>query len=636
MDPNVQYPPELPLRDFDFNGLLNGNEPEPEPEPKKTVFKKRTLLTFGLLGSVVAGLSAGGYWAYQNWHTFGFGKPRKTVSAISEFLDKQLDRSQMAAPYKHAARVFTGQDGMIYVQQQMPIYVKIATSADPNAANYQLTGNENDPMYLDGPGEHHLSHSHNGGILNQFLIRSDEDAPKMWSEFRGAERYTQDSTVFYGKGLQVEVKSQDDISGIQQTYVSIDGVDFLANDKVWAFDREKAYSLRYYGVDNVGNAGTPQEKLFIVDLTTPKSSFELQKPYVSETISPQTTVLLHAKDRLSGVKKIYYRFDNEKTYREYSGKGVSLSELGEGGHKMFFYAIDQVGNREPDNTFSFYFDRTFPISESSILGDSHFINGRQYVSPRTDIKLAANDNKIGVHRIEYQINEGGYQRYVSPFKIPQNNGEYRIDYRSTDNVENTSIPKRTIVWMDLEKPISEYTFEGPTFFLRDTLYITTRTELVLPAKDQFSSIKQVNFRKDADPQKTFSKPITIQGRGFHEVIFHALDMVNNRESDKRVAFVVDDRPPQIFNHMSANKYEDTRDGNEVLGVYPQLTQIFLAATDDISGTKTIWYSINGGAEQVFKDPIRNLKQGVYTIDIRAQDNVTNESRSRVRFAIGRF
>ncbi|MBN8587854.1 MAG: hypothetical protein J0L94_05970 [Rhodothermia bacterium] len=632
MSYSSSYPPEVPLKTFD------PRPPYIDPEPEKPKSNKSLWPLLLVTGSIL-GLIAGGVWGYQAWVNAPTKKDKKPQVSVSKLLAKTMDRAKMAQPHQHPHKVFLGSKGEVYVQQEMPVYVKISVSEDPNAPSYRLTGMNTAPMKLDGPGEHHLRHSHTergGADLNIFNLTSDDAAPKVWTEFKGAELHAKDSTVYYGKGLQVEVKSEDKISGLQESYVSVDGATFIANRSVLIFDKEKPYSLRTYGVDNVGNAGKPKEELFIVDLTAPKSKMTLQKPYVSETISPQTTVVLSAEDNLSGVRKIYYRYEGETTYREYDGKSIQLGGLNEGGNKLYYYAIDHVGNREPDNVFSFYFDLTSPLSSSEIKGDKFFVNNRQYVSPRTEVELAAADNKIGVNRIEYQINEGGFVKYLQPFKVPQNNGEYRIDYRSTDNVENTSKPKRMVVYMDLEKPISDYVFDGPTFMLRDTLYITTRTLLKLPATDKYSTVKLVNYKKDTDPQKIFSKPFVIQGRGFHEVIFHAIDQVNNREANRRVAFVVDDRPPQIFSHLSANKYEDIRQGNEVLGVYPQLTQIFLAATDDISGTKSIWYSINGGKEMPFVGSIKGLKQGIYTIDIRAQDNVTNESRSRVRFAIGRF
>jgi hypothetical protein len=190
--------------------------------------------------------------------------------------------------------------------------------------------------------------------------------------------------------------------------------------------------------------------------------------------------------------------------------------------------------------------------------------------------------------------------------------------------------------MDLENPLSNHVFDGPTFMLRDTLYITTRTNVKLNATDKYSTVKNITYIKDGSAQTVFNQPFVVQGRGFHEVLYNATDQVNNIEARRRVAFVVDDQPPQIYSHFSANKYENTKEGGEVLGVYPKLTQIYLAATDDISGTAKIWYSINGASEVLFTDSIKDLTQGTYTIDIRCQDNVTNESRSRIRFAIGRF
>lgn len=610
-----------------------------DPKPPKPS-KKRPLLLWGFLASTVAVVGAGVWWFDSQTSTpsVAVQAPPKQSLEVSKLITKVMDRNQMAAPLKHDFRVFMNDSGRVFIQQEMPIYIRMATTKDENAKTYLLQGNNINPMKMDGEGVHHLKHSHvEGDNLNVFNLTSDGSAPNVWAEFKDASRYRgKDSTLYYGKGLHIDIKTEDKISGLQESYVSVDGIEFIPNKAVLNMDQEKAYSVRYYGVDNVGNAGKPKEDLFVVDTTAPQTRYEFKQPFVGETISPETTILLFASDNLSGVRKVFYKFDNDAEYQTYNGQGVPLAKLTEGNHVLYYYAEDQVDNKENPKSLNLYFDQTAPTSDSSILGDQFVVNGRKYVSQRTDIKLAAQDNKIGVQSIEYQINGAGYKPYMSPFKVPQKDGEYRIEYRSTDNVSNTSASKMFTVYMDIEDPLSDHDFDGPKFMLRDTLYITTRTNVKLKASDKYSTVKQINYQKDNDGIKAFSQPFVVQGRGFHEIYYTATDQVNNIESRRRIAFVVDDRPPQIYSHYSAQKYESVRQGSEVLGVYPQLTQIYLAATDDISGTAKIWYSVNGGSEQLFTDPIKNLSEGIYTIDIRCQDNVTNESRSRIRFAIGRF
>ena len=68
-------------------------------------------------------------------------------------------------------------------------------------------------------------------------------------------------------------------------------------------------------------------------------------------------------------------------------------------------------------------------------------------------------------------------------------------------------------------------------------------------------------------------------------------MVNNQEENKTSRVYVDNTPPEIFINFSL----DNIGTEENLPVYPNYVRMFIGATDEKTGTKSIKYSIDGGS-----------------------------------------
>lgn len=534
----------------------------------------------------------------------------------------------------HDLKMVRDEEGNLYIHPSMPLYVSVSTAVDGKQELLKVGENVDPSFKVEGNGVHHIKHSE-GGHANIYELNADGESPETSAKFSGAKSFKKDSVQYYGKGLSVELSPKDEMSGLEKLYTAIDGAGFQEGDSTLQFSQEKDYVLRFGAVDKVGNTEKVNIRRFVVDTTAPEVKHQLTGPYLENQISPQTTVQLFAKDELSGVKGIFYKFDNED-FKPYVGKEIPLNQLSEGSHTLYYYTQDRVDNKSEIKSFAIYFDRTTPDVSFEVEGDRNATSGNDYVSSRTRIKLGAKDNRVGIHKIEYEINGQGFQTYNSPFGLPLRTGRHTIKFRAFDDLMNLSKADAKTFFIDLEQPRTNHSFDGPTFLMRDTLFITTRTFVRLPAQDTNAGVKKSMYELDGSPINQFSKPFVVEGRGFHEVYYHSFDKVNNREARKRIAFVVDDGSPQLFHHFSAAPFENLRHNGKNIGVYPKLTKIFLAATDDISGTKTIWYSLNNGPEKVFIDPIGNLPQGTYTLKYRAQDNVTNESRGQITFAIGRF
>ena len=181
---------------------------------------------------------------------------------------------------EHKKGNYVDKKNRYYQQAALPIYLFI--SNDPKGANATaLKGTSSDvdtttqikPMYLDGPGIHHLKHvdANDKKVIN-YLIYGDGYAPKTKLDFLNAPRYSSSTTQFFGKGLEIKLTPKDDMSGVNSTWVSTNKADFTEYKSNLVFDKQDSVDFKFYSVDNVGNEESIVEKKFIVDLQAPVST----------------------------------------------------------------------------------------------------------------------------------------------------------------------------------------------------------------------------------------------------------------------------------------------------------------------------------------------------------------------------
>lgn len=549
--------------------------------------------------------------------------------------------ARMAAPLEHSSRVYRDAAQLLYVQAAEDIYLRLSTSDQPDAQSFILYSDnapeKTNPMHLEGAGLHTIVHPDEHGRKDEkgivFPIYADGQAPSVKAKLRGAPAHTHKQVTYFGHGLVGTLSAMDDVSGVQQTLVSIDGQGFTPYVDQVRFDQEKRYSFRHYAVDNVGNASNPGEHTFVVDLSPPETTNVVLHRHEGQVLSPTASLELTSRDNQSGVgvKHVFYSFDGSDESLEYEGAPVSVDGLSEGEHKLTFGAEDWVKNREQVKEFQFYIDRTPPEVSASVVGDQSRTGTTRYVSSRSRVKLEATDNKTGVERIEYDVNSPDVLVYVEPFPLPPKSGMMEIEFRAQDEMANVSAKKTLQLYLDLEPPRSDHRFSGPVFQSQSTTFVTSATEIELVGSDREAGLREIQFILDDNAPKIYQKPFTLEKDGAHVVSHYGLDNVNNRGGNQSVAFVVDNVPPIISHHFGTSPI-GKKGGLEE---YPSHTVLFLAATDQLSGLDEIFYSINGGEEKLYKSPILFREQGEITVNVRVRDKVNNEISGQVRLAIER-
>jgi hypothetical protein len=555
-------------------------------------------------------------------------------------------------PLQHEKGTYTDEQNRYYQHPSLPVFLFIGTSPEGNALPMRKEkSNRADAIYLDGHGVHYIRHpvtrGKNKGSEIRYTIYADGLAPTSSAAFTGAPKFVGRSQVFFGKGLNVQLSAQDEMSGLQEIYRSADGESYAPYQNSIPFDREGEHALRYYALDHVGNAEKPQEKRFVVDLTTPESEYMVKGDRHEDIISPRTTVSLSASDALSGVQQILYKTDNEEVFKPYRGT-LNFAFFADGEHTHTFKAIDQVKNEEAEQNFTFYLDKTPPIVSSEVIGDRFVAGGKTYFAGRTKLKLTAMDNKSGVKAIYYAIDGGEYRLYEEPFYIPSQRGDHVVNYYAVDQVNNKGSGSYTrsvsSMYMDLTGPTLSRTFSGSTFVTRDTVFVSERTQIVLNARDAESGVQYITYTLPSSGEEmTYNSPFTLQGEGVHTLEFFGYDNVNNMN---RSSFTVkvDNTGPEIFTHfsikpltsriLSGSAPTQSAGSSGEVAVFSKHVSLFVAATDAHTGTDKVFYSLNGGPELPYLQTLQAFAPGkLHRLRVRATDKLGNQTVKEMMFQL---
>jgi hypothetical protein len=341
-------------------------------------------------------------------------------------------------------------------------------------------------------------------------------------------------------------------------------------------------------------------------------------------------------DNLSGVAKVFYKFDKEN-FRQYPGgeSKIAFQYMSDGEHTLTYYSVDNVTNKEVEKSVKFYLDKTSPIMSADVLGDKFIVGDKVYFSGRTKLKLTAVDNKSGVKEMMYSINTDPFAKYSEPFYLPGKAGYHTVRFYAVDNTSNTATDdfhhSVGVVYVDLTGPSISHGFIGSTFVRADTVFVNPKTKVALYANDPEAGLKKIAYSLNGQSDEltyTTGKPIEMtNSSGMQTLDYFGYDNVNNKNS-KSTFFIVDTKGPAISYQFGVAPNKEK---------YPSYTSLFLSATDAEVGTDQIKYSINGAKEQPYISQIKGfVKNKSYTITISATDLLGNVSTTEVKFKTDRY
>ena len=147
---------------------------------------------------------------------------------------------------------------------------------------------------------------------------ADGVAPESQLQFVSKKRLMDIRGLFFSGDAIATLSATDAFSGVEQTYLSVNGKTFLPSDGM-RFSEEGYYLLRHYAVDRVGNASEPVQIRFYIDKTPPVTNLKMVN--ASKNIfGPKSTLSIPSQDALSGVYLTYYNWNSGVFKRSFKNR----------------------------------------------------------------------------------------------------------------------------------------------------------------------------------------------------------------------------------------------------------------------------------------------------------------------------
>lgn len=534
------------------------------------------------------------------------------------------------AQQQHQKKVFFDTENKkVYWPVEKKFFVKLSESPDSSSPTYLLGSKDSSKGFqLRVSGIHALqwidTYKGDTSLLN---FTADGERPRCRINLKGT-KFVSDGKDFYGRGLIALFYANDKYSGVENIYASIDSAKFTIVKDTLSFIDEKQYLVRYYAVDNVGNISNVQAVSFNLDLSAP-----VTKPFVNGTellpdmiLSKNQILTFKAFDSLSGVKEIWYGFDQNEHLNRVNSP-VYLTRLKDGEHTVYFYSVDNVGVAEKQRSIKFSIDNTVPVVNLLFDGDYFSSkNGIDYISKRTVLKVDATDNKSGLEKVEYSVSNGMFSIYQAPFSLSSYSGKVALGIRAVDKKGNVCPVKYFNTVLDVNAPQSKYTVTGPLFKNYNAIFISSKSKIAIDALDDLSGVKDIYYSIGNSNPIKYTEPFSIREDGRCLIKYKAVDNVNNSEDTQNIVVLVDNAPPKIIETFSvANLSEGETKSVKI----PLSTSLFLAATDNTTGVSGIWYSFDNKKEQAYVGPIVFDKKGFFNFYVKCMDNLGNTAEKSI-------
>jgi len=412
---------------------------------------------------------------------------------------------------------------------------------------------------------------------------------------------------------------------------------------------EGTNNVEIFSSDNANNMSETVVRQFILDVKPPVADItvvgnqctNINKIYVDSS----TTFNLTAIDDYSGVTGNYYSFDGI-TFMP----GDTLSGLtNEGETTVYYYSIDNVGNKGRTQTKTVIVDNSTPISILTTSLEILEIGGVKYLPVGAQAILNAHDAYSGVKNIFIKVNDGEYEENTLPYAIT-NAGTFTINFYAEDNLGHKELAKTftvTTPYPDMTPPETTLHLSQVPFIGQDGIsYLNRQVFAKLTAIDKLgindgtaTGVAGIEYRIDFLTNwtaYTSNEKITFT-EGKHAIYYRSYDFIPNTENTHSNLFAFDGSVP-ISSAMikKADGTVITANAENVIG---NGYSLILTAEDPLvasvsSGIKRLEYRIDNGSWKSYTTPLLlvSVNKDDFMLSYRALDNVQNsETASTIHF-----
>lgn len=469
-----------------------------------------------------------------------------------------------------------------------------------------------------------------GGQVLQFSPNGDSLADILQVDYEVGDNLAQENIIAElhietPEGFEIRAVSEAVSLPPAQHQFSWDGSN-LANNPVF----DGTYRFRVIAQDPAGNrslgaSGEAQESFgeIFVDRIAPETAITVSPPSFNDGaktwLGSGAQITLSASDPSpsSGVVRIEYAFGDAAMIPYAEPFTAPLEGID---YTLTFRALDNVGNRENDQTAMVRLDQTPPVVEASV-GEPKIGEGDvTWISPVTPVTLEAADPEgSGVRAIYFETPDvDDTFVYERPFSLAGlSDGLKTIYYWAVDNVENVGQQEALEARLDGTPPVTTLVVGDPKVWEENLLYVTSESVLDFTTTAERDDIEKTEYRID-EGNWLIAGPFQFPNEGNYLLSYRAQDRLWNLEPTHLQDIVVDNTPPDPLLGLSQG------DGGHYV---TRQTLISLDPNASGAGADITEYRINDGPWQLYRGPfdLRHLSAGSYTIYFRSRDRLGNVS-----------
>jgi hypothetical protein len=349
--------------------------------------------------------------------------------------------------------------------------------------------------------------------------------------------------IFAALNSTLSFLAQDNLSGVAKIEYSWESeTAFIPYQKPILIDKPGRRVLFFRSTDRVGNVEPTRQMTFVADGSSPSSELKISggplKPATVNGTSYLSTrdsvsFAVESGDAESGVREIMVSVDDRPATRYLK----PIFFLQEGAHTLTYFSEDNVGNKEPAKTVSLYSVSTAPRTAATVVGKMVNKGGVNYARRDIRLKLAAEDNAVGLDRVEYRIEPSpDYAIYSEPIRF-EKTGENTVVYRSVDRAGNIEAARSFKVQISETAPVT--TVEtSQALVVRDAITYSPSPNIVtLHTEPNGVGVNQTLVSMNDSAFGPYKGPITITAeQKVYKISFKSIDELGNEETPKTVTY----------------------------------------------------------------------------------------------------
>lgn len=247
-----------------------------------------------------------------------------------------------------------------------------------------------------------------------------------------------------------------------------------------------------------------------------------------------------------------------------------------------------------------------------------------YVPTGAKIKLIPVDTEIDIDRIMYRLDSSEEAEYTDLIPLTEE-GRHIISYYAIDKLGNTHKDKVYTVILDKTAAVVTYAVEGPLYtdengviyFNKDTKFYLTADDALSGVAGVYAAIEGEEFAAVAsDGQAYVLDEAAVDGE--YVMNAYAVDNVGNVSEISSLKYFKDTVGPVVAIASADELLE--KEGN----MYTNRKNTFsVSATDDYTGVKTVFVSVDDAPWVQYEEPVNVATPGDHVIKAYAIDGLGN-------------